>query len=152
MGSEMCIRDRYLYIPYTQLLADARIEQSTGSVGDSYPLAESSIGLYNTEVILRGAPGEALSRWSSPPWHGSTGSTIGVYSRSSGTDPSQRPRQPIIANASSRHEPRDIARKHLPSRGLDLVSARRGTVQNAVSLQCPPHSRLNAPEGRTLSV
>jgi transposase InsO family protein len=44
---------QYLSIRYTERLAEAGIEPSVGSVGDSYDnaLAESVIGLYKTEVI-----------------------------------------------------------------------------------------------------
>ena len=43
---------------YTKRLAEAGIEGSVGSVGDSYDnaLAESVIGLYKTEVIRRRGP------------------------------------------------------------------------------------------------
>jgi transposase InsO family protein len=49
---------QYLSIRYTERLADAGIEPSVGSVGDSYDnaLAESVIGLYKTEVIRRRGP------------------------------------------------------------------------------------------------
>jgi len=49
---------QYLSIRYTERLADAGIEPSVGSVGDSYDnaLAESIIGLYKTEVIRRRGP------------------------------------------------------------------------------------------------
>ena len=49
---------QYLSIRYTERLADAGIEPSVGSVGDSYDnaLAESVIGLYKTEVIRRQGP------------------------------------------------------------------------------------------------
>jgi transposase InsO family protein len=49
---------QYLSIRYTERLADAGIEASVGSVGDSYDnaLAETVIGLYKTEVIHRGSP------------------------------------------------------------------------------------------------
>lgn len=49
---------QYLSIRYTQRLAEAGIEPSVGSVGDSYDnaLAESVIGLYKTEVIRRRGP------------------------------------------------------------------------------------------------
>lgn len=49
---------QYLSIRYTERLAEAGIEPSVGSVGDSYDnaLAESVIGLYKTEVIRRGGP------------------------------------------------------------------------------------------------
>ena len=46
---------QYVSIRYTQRLAEAGIEPSVGSVGDSYDnaLAESVIGLYKAEVIHR---------------------------------------------------------------------------------------------------
>jgi len=49
---------QYLSIRYTQRLAEAGIEPSVGSVGDSYDnaLAETIIGLYKTEVIRRNGP------------------------------------------------------------------------------------------------
>jgi putative transposase len=56
---------QYVSIRYTERLAEAGIEPSVGSVGDSYDnaLAESIIGLYKTEVIRRRGPwrhGEAV--------------------------------------------------------------------------------------------
>jgi putative transposase len=49
---------QYLSIRYTERLADAGLERSVGSVGDSYDnaLAESVIGLFKTEVIRRCGP------------------------------------------------------------------------------------------------
>lgn len=49
---------QYLSIRYTERLAEAGIEPSVGSAGDSYDnaLAESIIGLYKTEVIRRQGP------------------------------------------------------------------------------------------------
>ncbi len=49
---------QYVSIRYTERLAEAGIEPSVGSVGDSYDnaLAESVIGLYKTEVIRRRGP------------------------------------------------------------------------------------------------
>ena len=49
---------QYLSIRYTERLAEAGIESSVGSVGDSYDnaLAETIIGLYKTEVIYREGP------------------------------------------------------------------------------------------------
>jgi len=45
-------------IRYTERLAEAGAEPSVGSVGDSYDnaMAETVIGLYKTEVILRRGP------------------------------------------------------------------------------------------------
>ena len=49
---------QYVSIRYTERLAEAGIEPSVGSRGDSYDnaLAESVIGLYKTEVINRRGP------------------------------------------------------------------------------------------------
>ena len=49
---------QYLSIKYTERLADAGIEPSVGSVGDSYDnaLAETINGLFKTEVIHRRGP------------------------------------------------------------------------------------------------
>ena len=49
---------QYLSIRYTERLAEAGIEPSVGSVGDSYDnaLAETIIGLYKTEVIWPRGP------------------------------------------------------------------------------------------------
>lgn len=46
---------QYVGIRYTERLAEAGLEPSVGSVGDSYDnaLAESIIGLYKAEVIHR---------------------------------------------------------------------------------------------------
>ena len=49
---------QYLSVRYTDRLAEAGLEASVGSVGDSYDnaLAESVIGLFKTEVIRRRGP------------------------------------------------------------------------------------------------
>jgi putative transposase len=53
---------QYVSIAYTERLAEAGIEPSVGSVGDSYDnaLAETINGLYKTEVIRRRGPRESL--------------------------------------------------------------------------------------------
>ena len=53
---------QYLAIRYTERLADAGIEPSVGSVGDSFDnaLAETVIGLFKTEVIRRRGPWRGL--------------------------------------------------------------------------------------------
>ena len=53
---------QYLSMRYTERLADAGIEPSVGSRGDSYDnaLAESVIGLFKTEVIRRRGPWRTL--------------------------------------------------------------------------------------------
>ena len=57
----VCHSDRgsqYVSIRYTERLAEAGIEPSVGSVGDSYDnaLAETVIGLFKAEVIHRSGP------------------------------------------------------------------------------------------------
>jgi transposase InsO family protein len=49
---------QYIAIKYTERLAEAGIEPSVGSVGDSYDnaLAETINGLYKAELIHRRAP------------------------------------------------------------------------------------------------
>ena len=49
---------QHLSIRYTERLAEAGVETSVGSVGDSYDnaLAETIIGLYKTELIHRRGP------------------------------------------------------------------------------------------------
>ena len=53
---------QYLSMRYTERLADAGIEPSVGSRGDSYDnaLAESVIGLFKAEVIRRKGPWRTL--------------------------------------------------------------------------------------------
>ena len=53
---------QYLSIRYSERLAEAGVESSVGSVGDSYDnaLAETIIGLFKTEVIRRRGPWRTL--------------------------------------------------------------------------------------------
>jgi transposase InsO family protein len=53
---------QYVSIKYTERLAEAGIEPSVGSIGDSYDnaLAETVIGLFKTEVIHRRGPWRSL--------------------------------------------------------------------------------------------
>jgi len=55
---------QYLSIRYTERLADAGLESSVGSVGDSYDnaLAETIIGLYKTELIRLQGPWRHLEQ------------------------------------------------------------------------------------------
>jgi len=63
---------QYLSIRYTERLADAGIDTSVGSVGDSYDnaLAESVIGLFKTEVINFLGPWKSMSQveWETLQW------------------------------------------------------------------------------------
>ena len=53
---------QYVSIKYTERLAEAGIEPSVGSIGDSYDnaLAETVIGLFKAELIHRRGPGRSL--------------------------------------------------------------------------------------------
>jgi len=51
---------QYLSIRYMQRLAEAGIEPSAGSKGDSYALAETLIGRFKTEVIRKRGPWRGL--------------------------------------------------------------------------------------------
>jgi transposase InsO family protein len=55
---------QYLSIRYTERLAEAGIEPSVGSKGDSYDnaLAESVIGLFKTEIIRKRGPWRSLEQ------------------------------------------------------------------------------------------
>ena len=63
---------QYLSIKYTERLAEAGIDPSVGSVGDSYDnaLAESIIGLFKAEVINFLGPWKSLARveWEVLKW------------------------------------------------------------------------------------
>ena len=63
---------QYLSIRYSERLADAGIDTSVGSVGDSYDnaLAESIIGLFKTEVINVLGPWKSVAQveWETLQW------------------------------------------------------------------------------------
>ncbi|MFV1875333.1 IS3 family transposase [Nioella sp.] len=63
---------QYLSIKYTERLAEAGIDTSVGSVGDSYDnaLAESTIGLFKTEVINFLGPWKSVGQveWETLKW------------------------------------------------------------------------------------
>ncbi len=63
---------QYLSIRYTERLADAGIDTSVGSVGDSFDnaLAESIIGLFKTEVINFLGPWKSMAQveWEALQW------------------------------------------------------------------------------------
>ena len=88
---------QYLSIRYTERLAQAGIEPSVGSAGDSYDnaLAESIIELHKTEEIRRRGRGRGWRRSSSrrsSGWHGTTRgacwSRSGMFPRTSSSGPS----------------------------------------------------------------
>ena len=100
---------QYLSISHTERLAEVGIEQSVGSVGDSYDnaLAESIIGLYKAEGLDPAARGKAWRRWSSQRSTGWVGSITAESSSRSGTGLRPRPKRRTIAKESTRRWPRD---------------------------------------------
>ncbi len=66
---------QYVAIRYTERLAEAGIEPSVGSVGDSFDnaLAETVIGLFKTEVIRRRGPWRGSTTSNTQSSNGSTG-------------------------------------------------------------------------------
>ena len=108
---------QYLSIRYTERLAEAGIEQSVGSVGDSYDnaLAESIIGLYKTEVIRHRGPWRSLEAGGvrNPRVGRLVQTTAGSSSRSE-TDLRPRPKRRTIAKLSTRRWPRDSHTKQSP--------------------------------------
>ena len=61
---------RYLSIKYTERLAEAGVEPSVGSIGDSYDnaLAETINGLYKAEVIHCRGPGRSFESVEFADW------------------------------------------------------------------------------------
>jgi transposase InsO family protein len=70
---------QYVSIKYTERLAEAGIEPSLGSVGDSYDnaLAETINGSTRPKSSTGADRGDRSTRSSSPPSNGRTGSTTG---------------------------------------------------------------------------
>jgi putative transposase len=96
---------QYLSIRYTERLAEAGLEPSVGSKGDSYDnaLAESVIGLFKTEVIRRRGPGEGSKTLNSPLSSGCGGSIIIAFWSRSATFPRSSTKR--ITTVSSRATP-----------------------------------------------
>lgn len=89
---------QYVSIRYTERLAEAGVEPSVGSVGDSYDnaLAETINGLYKAEVIHRRGPWRSFEAVEFATLEWSTGSTIaGCWS------PSATSRRPKPRNATT---------------------------------------------------
>jgi putative transposase len=86
---------QYLSIKYTERLAEAGIEPSVGSVGDSYDnaLAETINGLFKAEVIHRRGPWRSFEAVEYAPSNGWTGSTTAACWSPSGISRPPRPKQ-----------------------------------------------------------
>ena len=91
---------QYVSIRYTERLAEAGIEPSVGSKGDSYDnaLAETINGLYKAEFIHRRAPWKTKQAVELATLEWVLGSTIIVCSSLSVTSRRRRPRQTTIVN------------------------------------------------------
>ena len=89
---------QYVSIKYTERLAEAGVEPSVGSVGDSYDnaLAETINGLYKAEVSIGAGHGAASRPSSSRLWNGWTGSTTG-----GSWSPSATSRRPKLSNVTT---------------------------------------------------
>ena len=90
---------QYLSIRYTERLADAGIEPSVGSVGDSYDnaLAETSMASSRLRSSIAAALGATSRQWNTRLWNGSAGSTTAAFPSPSGTS-----RQPKLRQTSTR--------------------------------------------------
>jgi transposase InsO family protein len=87
---------QYTWTPFTERLPDAGVGSSVGSLGDAYDnaLAETVVGLFKTELILRPGPCCTVEHVEWRPWTTSTGSTTGA---------SSNPTRPHPSRARSRH-------------------------------------------------
>jgi len=93
---------QYVSIRYSERLAEAGIEPSVGSRGDSYDnaLAETINGLYKAELIHRRARrGRPAKPSNSARSNGCPGSTTNDYSNPSGISLRQKLRQTTICNS-----------------------------------------------------
>ncbi len=68
---------QYVSIRYSERLAEAGIEPSVGSVGDSYDNASPKRSMVSTRPrsSIGAGHGGISKRWNSPLWNGSTGTT-----------------------------------------------------------------------------
>ena len=100
---------QYVSIRYSERLAEAGIEPSVGSVGDSYDnaLAETVIGSTRPRSFIAAGRGAALKRSSLRRWNGSTGSTTGGCSSRSAISRRQKPNCATMRNQPSAPEWRD---------------------------------------------
>jgi hypothetical protein len=120
---------QYTAIRYTERLAEIGAAPSVGSVGDSYDnsLAESTIGLYKTELICRHGPGARLRRSNWPPSPRSTGSTTADSTAKSATSHPLSSRPPTTINWDSRRGLNPTARVSTKTRAVHRAWSRSNT-------------------------
>ena len=113
---------QYVSIKYTEHLAEAGIEPSVGSVGDSYDnaLAETVNGLYKAEVIHRRGPWRSFEAVELVTLNGWIGSTTGGSWSPSETSRRPKPRNATTPCWSSQTWRRDSNK---------MASAKPGAVQ-----------------------
>lgn len=82
---------QYVSIRYSERLAEAGIEPSVGSVGDSYENAWQKRSTVSTRLrsSMGVDHGGASRQWNSPLLNGSTGSTTDDFSNQSGIPPAE---------------------------------------------------------------
>jgi transposase InsO family protein len=92
---------QYLSIRYTERLAEAGIEPSVGSVGDSYDnaLAETKNGLYKTELVHRQGPWRNMQDLEMATLGWVDCSTTGACLAPSETSRQQRPKRTSMHSA-----------------------------------------------------
>ena len=95
---------QYMSIRYSERLAEAGIEPSVGSKGDSYDnaLAETINGLYKAELIHRRAPWKTKESLELATLDGCPGSIITGCCNPSATSHRPKPKQTTIVNSPSR--------------------------------------------------
>jgi len=145
---------QYTSIRYPERLLDADALASIGSVGDSYDnaLAESTIGLYKTELVRHEGPGGVLRTSSWPPCPGCTDSTPPDCTPALGPPTADRVRGRLPpsthrpeATAAGRTEPplnpgRFSRIREVIPRASDI---RSGTVNSSVHPSQPPFPCLS---------
>jgi putative transposase len=105
---------QYVSIRYTERLAEAGIQPSVGSVGDSYDnaLAQSVIGLFKTEIIHRLGPWKSFEAVEYKTLNGSIGSTTSAcWNRSVTSRPPRRKRTTTQPLRTSKWPPRNQANR-----------------------------------------
>jgi transposase InsO family protein len=121
---------QYLSIRYTDRLAEAGIEPSVGSTGDSYDnaLAETVIGLFKTEEIHRRGPWKGLEDVEFATLEWARGTTAAACSNRSATCRRQSSRTPTMTVRPAQSVWR-FSRNEL--------SGKPGTVQHRVQSRSP---------------
>ena len=137
----ICHSDRgsqYVSIRYTERLAEAGIEPSVGSVGDSCDnaLAETINGLYKAELIHRRAPWKSREAVKLATLEWVSWSTITACSSPSATFRRPRPRRPAIVS-----QPSQLCRLAAASTATDASAELKELVDAATK----PWSRLTLP-------